>query len=81
MKITVRLFAALADRAGTRVLDLALPADTTVDSAVQELVAGNPQLAQFQSHLLCAVNQEYVDKEHRLAEGDELALFPPVSGG
>ena len=81
MKITVLLFAALADRAGTRILDLSVPPGTTVDTAVQQLLAGSPQLAHFQSHLLCAVNQEYVDKKHQLENGDELALFPPVSGG
>jgi len=40
-----------------------------------------PELAQYRPFTLFAVNQDYVSADHRLAPGEELCLFPPVSGG
>jgi MoaE-MoaD fusion protein len=76
MRVRVRLFAALRERAGTGELDLDLPEGATVADALQELdplAGGLP--------LVLAVNREYADRAQRLAPGDELAAIPPVSGG
>ena len=76
MRITVRLFAQLRERAGRRELELDLPDDARVRdalAAVGDLAAGVP--------LVMAVNREYADESAPLAAGDELALIPPVSGG
>ena len=76
MRIRLRLFAMLRERAGASELELELPEGARVRDAlaqVQELAAGMP--------LVMAVNREYADEDAPLSAGDELALIPPVSGG
>jgi molybdopterin converting factor small subunit len=43
------------------------------------MVAECPELGRFRVRI--AVNEEYVPSSHRLTENDEVAFFPPVSGG
>ena len=76
MKITVRLFAILRERAGSDRLELELPEGARVSDALAEVdhLAGGLKL-------VMAVNREYAAADHPLAPGDELALIPPVSGG
>ena len=81
MTIEVLLFAALAKEAGVDHLRVSLPDNTTVGEALSEIVDQNPRLNAFKSGLATAVNHEYVGRDHRLCDGDELALIPPVSGG
>src|SRR5579875_3752732 len=76
MRVTVRLFAGLRERAGADELTLELPDGARVADAlraVAEITDGVP--------VVMAVNREYADDTHPLAAGDELALIPPVSGG
>jgi molybdopterin synthase catalytic subunit len=77
MRVRVRLFAQLRERAGGRSeLELDLPEGARVRdalAAVDELAAGLP--------LVMAVNREYAREDAELHAGDELALVPPVSGG
>jgi molybdopterin synthase catalytic subunit len=81
MDVTVRLFAGLRERAGAGTVDLHLGDGATVADAIAQLrggaLAGLPENAPF----VTAVAREYVTTDHPLAEGDELALVPPVSGG
>jgi molybdopterin synthase catalytic subunit/molybdopterin converting factor small subunit len=76
MRITVRLFAALRERAGIgeRALELA-------DGATVADVWPALQLGDEPPGLAYARNREYVTRDDRLAEGDEVAVIPPVSGG
>jgi molybdopterin synthase catalytic subunit len=76
MRVTVRLFAMLRERAGASEVELDLPEGARVADALEslgDLAAGLP--------LVMAVNREYAPAEQVLAAGDELALIPPVSGG
>ena len=81
MEITVRLFAALREHAGTRELTLDLQEGSTVADAIVVLragaLAGLPERAPF----VTALDREYVEDDERLHAGSELALVPPVSGG
>ena len=81
LKVTVLLFASYREkmRAGSLVLEL--PEDATVADLAAEMVARKPNLIGDPSSLVIAVNQEYRDHDHRLCDGDEIALIPPVSGG
>jgi molybdopterin synthase catalytic subunit len=76
VRVTVRLFAGLRERAGEATRDLDLPDGSRIDDAWRALGIGERPAG-----LLFAVNRRYVDCEHELADGDELALIPPVSGG
>jgi molybdopterin synthase catalytic subunit len=76
VRVTVRLFAGLRERGGVAERELELPADAQVADAWAELGLGDEPAG-----LLYAVNRRYVDREHVLDDGDELALIPPVSGG
>jgi molybdopterin synthase catalytic subunit len=75
VKVKVRLFAGLRERAGWSELDVDV-AGATVGDVWAELELGDEP-----GGLLYAVNHEYAERDRDLAEGDEVALIPPVSGG
>jgi molybdopterin synthase catalytic subunit len=74
--VVVKLFAALRERAGTgeRALELA-------DGASASDVWAALGLGEEPAGLLYAINREYAERDRALADGDEVALIPPVSGG
>ncbi|HEX8940732.1 MAG TPA: molybdenum cofactor biosynthesis protein MoaE [Candidatus Limnocylindrales bacterium] len=79
--VRVRLFAMQRELAGTREVGLDLPAGATVEDAWRALVERLPVLAPGRPAVRFARNREYVDASTTLADGDELACIPPVSGG
>lgn len=81
MKVRVRLFAMLRERAGTGDALHELPEGSTVDDLWNTLRREYQGLAGAGLKLLYAVNSEYVSPDHRLSDGDEIAFIPPVSGG
>ncbi len=81
VSIRVLFFGAARDVVDANPLDLSLEAPATVSSAFQSLVGRFSQLERFGRSLLFAVNQEYATPDTVLKENDELAVFPPVSGG
>lgn len=80
--VTVRLFAMLKQEAGVDRVELDLPAGATVADAVVAVGhrAGLTRTLE-RMPLAHAVNREYAAGDDPLADGDELALIPPVSGG
>jgi molybdopterin synthase catalytic subunit/molybdopterin converting factor small subunit len=76
MRIRVRLFAGLRERVGMGENEMELAAGARARD-VWELLEVGPE----PSGLAYAVNRQYVDRDHRLQDGDELAIIPPVSGG
>ncbi len=76
MKVTVKLFAGLRERAATGERELELPDDARLGDVWAQLGIGDEPAG-----LLYAVNKEYAATETPLADGDEVALIPPVSGG
>src|ERR671912_85706 len=81
MNIQVLFFGAARDAVDANQLELSLDAPATVASAFRKLVESFPALERFGRSLLFAVNQEYATRDTLLKENDELAVFPPVSGG
>lgn len=81
MQVQLLFFASLADTVGSRRLTLTLPRGATVESLLDRLTEMFPLVEKYRPVLLTAVNQEYVGAAHTLADGDEVAIFPPVSGG
>jgi MoaE-MoaD fusion protein len=76
MRVTVRLFAGLREQAGTGARELELPPGSRVGDVWAPLGLGEEP-----EGLLYAVNKGYASGDRRLADGDEVALIPPVSGG
>jgi molybdopterin synthase catalytic subunit/molybdopterin converting factor small subunit len=76
MRVTVKLFAGLRERAGSGERELELPERARVDDVWPALGLGDEP-----EGLLYAVNRDYAPRERPLADGDEVALIPPVSGG
>lgn len=76
MRVEIRLFASLRQRAGRETLELDLPDGARVADALSALdwLTGDVRA-------VMAVNRDYASGDTPLAPGDELALIPPVSGG
>ncbi len=81
MRLTVRPFAQLRERLGTEALELELPAGATAAELLELLLAEQPALAPFRESLLLARGTEMLEPGSALAEGDTVALYPPLSGG
>ena len=81
LRIRVRLFAMQRETAGMKELRLEVPLGSTVDDAWNAVVVTVPALAPGRSFLRFAVNGVYADPGTALADGDEVACIPPVSGG
>ena len=82
MQLNVLLFATLKDRAGTSRVTLDLPGDDASVARVKDaLVERFPALAPSMPTAVCAVNQEFAEANQPVRGGDEVAFFPPVSGG
>jgi molybdopterin synthase catalytic subunit len=76
IRVHVRLFAMLRERAGRSVIDVELADGATAGDVWSQLGIGEEPPA-----LGVAVNRAYADRATRLADGDEVAFIPPVSGG
>jgi molybdopterin converting factor subunit 1 len=81
MRVTVRLFARLRDIAGSSEVQRHVPASATAEQIWRELAAEFPDLDGSRHVTSVARNREYVSWSTPLAEGDEVAFLPPVSGG
>jgi molybdopterin synthase catalytic subunit len=82
VRVRVLFFGAAREIAGRDEVSLTLRSPASSKSAFEEILSKYPELGRFGRSLLFAVNQEYVrGEEQEVLEGDELAVFPPVSGG
>jgi molybdopterin synthase catalytic subunit len=82
LRVRVLFFGAAREAVGDSEIELELNAPADTRSAFAEVLARFPMLQQrFGRSLLFAVNQEYAAPEAAVRDGDELAVFPPVSGG
>ena len=81
MRIRVRLFAIQREIAGAREVPLELADGGTVEDAWRALIERYPALAPGRSFVRFARNADHAEPGPLLADGDELAVIPPVSGG
>lgn len=80
MKINLRFFAYFQEIIGAKHNEIIIPEDSTLEALLTRLKK-EFKFLKNKDHLLVAVNGKYVDSSVLLKEGDEVALFPPVSGG
>jgi len=81
VRVRLLTFASIQDIVGSREIDVELPAGSTVRDLLAHLEEKYPRIAGYRSILLTAVNEEYANPETTISDGDEVAVFPPVSGG
>lgn len=82
MEFEVLFFATIKLRAGVTKAKVVIQADPpTVDALLEAVVEQFPKVSSSMSSLLVAVNKEFASRDQVLKLGDEIALFPPVSGG
>jgi molybdopterin converting factor subunit 1 len=81
MRVTVRLFARLRDLVGSGELAREVAQGATVEKVWELLAADFPAVAPYRSSISSAVNAEYAKMTTAVADGDEVAFLPPVSGG
>jgi molybdopterin converting factor subunit 1 len=79
--VHVRLFARLREQAGTETERLELPAGSTLSEVYEALRRQHPALETDLKAVRAALNQEFKDWSSEVADGDEVAFIPPVSGG
>ncbi|MEP6568554.1 MAG: molybdenum cofactor biosynthesis protein MoaE [Acidobacteriota bacterium] len=79
--VRVLFFGAARDAVGQGEVDFVLHGTPNAASAFAEVLEKFPDLNRFGRSLLFAVNQEYAQPDAPVHAGDELAVFPPVSGG
>lgn len=81
MEVRVRAFAGLREAIGTAVLTVTLPAGTDVAGLLAQLAHQLPNAKLSSLRFTVAVNRAFASVDRVLADGDEVALIPPVSGG
>ena len=83
MTVRVLYFSVLQDLTGTAEWDETLSADRewTLGALLERLWERTPALRDWDGRLLLAVNQHWADRGRVLADGDEVAIMPPVQGG
>ena len=81
MRINVKLFASVRERAGVAELEIELPDGADVAAAADGLARQAPALRGHLAHIAFAVNRAYATAKTPLNDGDELAVIPPVGGG
>jgi molybdopterin converting factor subunit 1 len=81
IRVNVLFFGAARDATGTDEAQLTLDPPHDSRNAFAQVLTTYPALRRFGNSLLFAVNQEYAGADREVSDGDELAIFPPVSGG
>ena len=79
--VKLLFFATLRDRAGTKSMELDIPADLTIYELKEKISNEFPNLKESMSSVLITINREYAFDEAVIPQNAELAMFPPLSGG
>lgn len=80
--VTVKFFAQVRELAGVESMDAPLPHPATVEALCEQLMSQSASLKDaLGGNVLMAHNQTLCNGDTVIAEGDEVAFFPPVTGG
>ena len=81
MRIPVALFARYREAVGRGRVEVEVAEGATVEDVWTALATAHPTLTRYRPHTLFAVGTDYVPPTHPVRAGEEVACFPPVSGG
>ena len=81
MKIRVQFYAQLRDLIGIPELEVDLVEGATVSELLEAIYAKQPALRSHGNSILIGSGVEFVDRNHKLKPGEEIAIMPPVQGG
>ena len=81
MEIQIKLFATLKDKVGSNKITVSVAEPATVATLLEAVAAAYPALAESLPIAVVSVNKSFAAEETAVSPNDEIALFPPVSGG
>jgi molybdopterin converting factor subunit 1 len=81
VRVPVALFARYREAVGRGRVEVEVTEGATVEDVWTALAAEHPTLSRYRPHTLFAVGTDYVGPDHPVRAGEEVACFPPVSGG
>ena len=80
MQYKIRVFGIIREIAGTPDIQLEFENDPSASEILNQVKVRYPELNEL-VRVVIAVNNEYVQDDHRISSTDEIAIIPPVSGG
>jgi molybdopterin converting factor subunit 1 len=81
LDLKILLFASLKERIGKSQIKVRVNEGCSLADFKSTLFIQYPELKPFSSSLIISINQNFAGPEQHIQSGDEIALFPPVSGG
>ena len=81
MKVRVQFYAQLRDLVGIRELDIDVAEGSTIRDLLEQVYSQQPKLRPHDKSILIGVGVEFVDRNYKLKQGDEVSIMPPVQGG
>jgi molybdopterin converting factor small subunit len=81
MKLTVQYYSRLKDLTSTEEERLEVEPGLSVQGLLRRLYLRHAGLGAWNSHLMVAVDVDYVERGHLLKDGDVISVMPPVQGG
>lgn len=81
VRVPVALFARYREAVGRSRVEVEVAEGATVEDVWTALAATHPVLTRHRPHTLFAVGTDYVEADRPVCAGEEVACFPPVSGG
>ena len=81
MDVKVLFFASVRDLVGEPEQTVSVSEGANVADLLSEIAGQYPRFGEMERSLMVSVNQEYVERDGVLRDGDEVALIPPISGG
>ena len=81
MKVRVQFYAQLRDLIGMRELEVDLAEGASVRELLDQIYAKQPALRSYDKRILIGADLEFVDRNHKLKPGEEIAIMPPMQGG